>query len=49
MKEVLDELIEFTTSYLEEDHLEKKREMYREKGEQLDSLEKLAFLEYLSR
>ncbi len=49
MKEILDELIEFTTSYLEEDHLEKKREMYREKGEQLDFLEKLAFLEYLSK
>ena len=49
MKAVLDELIEFTTSYLENDQVEKKREMYREKEGQLDPQEKLAFLEYLSK
>lgn len=49
MKEVLDELIEFTRSYYEADHLQKKRELFREKEAQLDPKERLAFLEYLSK
>ena len=48
MKAVLDELIEFADSYVEDDFLQKNRELFREKEGQLDQQEKLAFLEHLS-
>lgn len=49
MKAVLDELTEFTRSYYEADHLQKKRELFGKKEGQLDPQEKLSFLEYLSK
>ena len=48
MKEILDELIEFTDSYVEMDFLQKNRELFKEKEGQLNQQEKLAFLEHLS-
>ena len=48
MKAVLDELTEFTDSYVEDDFLQKNRELFKEKEGQLDQQEKLAFLEHLS-
>ena len=44
MKAVLDELTEFTRSYYEADHLQKKRELFGKKEGQLDPQEKLSFL-----
>ena len=49
MKAVLDELIEFTDSYVEEDFLQKNRELFKEKEGQLDRQEKIGFLEHLSK
>ena len=47
MKAVLDELKEFTSSYLKSDFLQKNRELFNKKEGQLDQKEKLVFLEYL--
>jgi hypothetical protein len=49
MKEILDELIEFSNSYLQPDLLAKNREMFSRKKDQLNEKEKHLFLDYLAR